>query len=74
MRDDEHPRYILRPDTTIDVEAMERIKAAFLAARVHKPAIFLPVKTPRQPSWRERVGRKVGGWIAGVDLTEREDR
>lgn len=23
--------------------------------------------------WRERVGRKVGGWIAGVDLSERYD-
>lgn len=23
--------------------------------------------------WRERFGRKVGGWIAGVDLTERDD-
>lgn len=24
-------------------------------------------------AWRERVGRKVGGWIAGVDLSERDD-
>ena len=24
-------------------------------------------------AWRERVGRCVGGWIAGVDLTERDD-
>lgn len=23
--------------------------------------------------WRERTGRKVGGWIAGVDLTERDE-
>lgn len=23
--------------------------------------------------WRERVGRKVGGWIAGQDLSERDD-
>lgn len=40
----------------------------------------VPVKTPwyrrlrwRWHAWRERAGRKVGGWIAGVDLSERED-
>lgn len=27
----------------------------------------------RWQSWRERAGRKVGGWIAGVDLTEGDD-
>lgn len=27
----------------------------------------------RWQSWRERAGRKVGRWIAGVDLSERED-
>lgn len=27
----------------------------------------------RWQAWRERVGRKVGGWLAGVDLSERED-
>ena len=27
----------------------------------------------RWSAWRERVGRKVGGWIAGVDLGERDD-
>jgi hypothetical protein len=27
----------------------------------------------RWQSWRERAGRKAGGWIAGVDLTERDD-
>jgi hypothetical protein len=27
----------------------------------------------RWQAWRERAGRKVGGWIAGVDLTERDD-
>lgn len=27
----------------------------------------------RISDWRERVGRKVGGWIAGVDLSERDD-
>lgn len=39
-----------------------------------------PVKIPwrtrarwRWQAWRERAGRKVGGWLAGVDLTERED-
>ncbi len=25
----------------------------------------------RWQAWRERAGRKVGGWIAGVDLSER---
>lgn len=23
-------------------------------------------------AWRERVGRRVGGWLAGVDLSEEE--
>lgn len=23
--------------------------------------------------WRERVGRRVGGWLAGVDLSERDE-
>lgn len=39
-----------------------------------------PVRVPwrrrarwRWQAWRERAGRKVGGWIAGVDLSERED-
>jgi hypothetical protein len=27
----------------------------------------------RWQAWRERVGRRIGGWIAGVDLTERDD-
>lgn len=27
----------------------------------------------RWQSWRERAGRKIGGWLAGVDLTERDD-
>lgn len=27
----------------------------------------------RWQEWRERAGRKVGGWIAGVDLSERDD-
>jgi hypothetical protein len=27
----------------------------------------------RWQSRRERAGRKIGGWLAGVDLTERED-
>lgn len=38
-----------------------------------------PVRTPwhrrlrwRWQAWRERAGRKVGGWIAGVDLSERD--
>lgn len=70
--DDEHPRYILRPDVTMSDEEAERIKERFLAAQ-DRPAIFLPVKTPRRPSWRERLGRKVGSWIAGVDPTEQED-
>jgi hypothetical protein len=38
-----------------------------------------PVHTPwhrrlrwRWQAWRERAGRNVGGWIAGVDLSERD--
>lgn len=27
----------------------------------------------RIQAWRERVGRKVGGWIAGVDLSDPDD-
>lgn len=27
----------------------------------------------RWRSWRERAGRKIGGWLAGVDLTERDE-
>ncbi len=27
----------------------------------------------RWQAWRERAGRRVGGWLAGVDLTERDD-
>ena len=27
----------------------------------------------RWQAWRERAGRKIGGWLAGVDLTERDD-
>lgn len=27
----------------------------------------------RWQAWRERAGRKVGGWLAGVDLTERDE-
>jgi hypothetical protein len=27
----------------------------------------------RWQAWRERTGRKVGGWIAGVDLSERDE-
>lgn len=27
----------------------------------------------RWAAWREHAGRKVGGWIAGVDLTERDE-
>lgn len=27
----------------------------------------------RWQAWRERVGRKVGGWLAGVDLSERDE-
>lgn len=39
-----------------------------------------PVRIPwhrrlrwRWQEWRERFGRKVGGWIAGVDLSERDE-
>lgn len=39
-----------------------------------------PVRIPwrrrarwRWLAWRERAGRRVGGWIAGVDLADRED-
>jgi hypothetical protein len=24
-------------------------------------------------SWRDRTGRKIGGWLAGVDLTDRDE-
>lgn len=24
-------------------------------------------------AWRERAGRKIGGWLAGVDLSERDE-
>jgi hypothetical protein len=27
----------------------------------------------RFQEWRERAGRKIGGWIAGVDLSERDE-
>lgn len=27
----------------------------------------------RWQAWRERMGRRVGGWLAGVDLTERDE-
>lgn len=27
----------------------------------------------RWQAWRERTGRKLGGWIAGVDLSERDE-
>jgi len=27
----------------------------------------------RWQAWRERIGRKLGGWIAGVDLSERDE-
>ena len=27
----------------------------------------------RWAEWRERTGRKVGSWVAGVDLSERDD-
>lgn len=27
----------------------------------------------RWQAWRERAGRKVGGWIAGVDLSESDE-
>jgi hypothetical protein len=27
----------------------------------------------RWAAWRERAGRRVGGWIAGVDLADREE-
>jgi hypothetical protein len=27
----------------------------------------------RWQAWRERAGRKLGGWIAGVDLSERDE-
>jgi hypothetical protein len=27
----------------------------------------------RWMEWRKRVGRKIGGWIAGVDLSERDE-
>lgn len=27
----------------------------------------------RWQEWRQRAGRRVGGWIAGVDLSERDD-
>src|SRR5258706_442748 len=27
----------------------------------------------RWSAWRERAGRKIGGWIAGVDLSERDE-
>jgi hypothetical protein len=40
------------------------------------PAVPLPWHIRahwRWLAWRERVGRKVGGWLAGVDLSERED-
>jgi len=27
----------------------------------------------RWQAWRERAGRKIGGWLAGVDLSERDE-
>lgn len=27
----------------------------------------------RWSAWRERAGRKIGGWLAGVDLSERDE-
>jgi len=27
----------------------------------------------RWQAWRERTGRRLGGWIAGVDLSERDE-
>lgn len=42
------------------------------------PYVPLPVPWHRRArwrwqSWRERVGRRVGGWLAGVDLSERDE-
>ncbi len=41
---------------------------------------YVPVKVSRWrrtrrrwAAWRERAGRRVGGWIAGVDLAERDE-
>lgn len=41
-----------------------------------RPPVHIPWRTRlrwKLSAWRERVGRKVGGWIAGVDLSERDD-
>lgn len=41
-----------------------------------RPPVHIPWRSRlrwRISERRERVGRKVGGWIAGVDLTERDD-
>lgn len=47
----------------------EAFDAPYVAARApwHRRARW------RWQSWRERAGRRVGGWIAGVDLTEGDD-
>ena len=41
---------------------------------------YIPPPTPwrsrlrwRWQAWRERTGRKVGDWIAGMDLSERDE-
>lgn len=42
------------------------------------PYVPLPVPWHRRArwrwqAWRERAGRRVGGWLAGVDLSERDE-
>jgi hypothetical protein len=41
-----------------------------------RPPVHIPWRRRlrrRLNAWREQVGRKVGGWIAGVDLSDPDD-
>jgi hypothetical protein len=65
------------PQPTITVQ---RVSAFIQVSTEAFDAPYVPRHVPwhrrarwRWQAWRERAGRRVGGWLAGVDLTERDD-
>ena len=74
MTDDQTPITVIKHAAYLPFSDEQLMDAGVIPDT--RPPVHIPWRSRlrwRISERRERVGRKVGGWIAGVDLSERDD-
>lgn len=80
---DTTPLLVHRYSAHVPVSTEQALDAGLITEEQARAQGWTPYVPPPVPwrtrmrwrwlAWRERTGRKIGGWIAGVDLSERDD-